>query len=129
MSGKHLGDAHMQIQVSMDNQPPDDKALSIKQAAQMMGVSYGTIYKKRKKIGFKLPDGRKWYIWQSTLKNLYNGEGLFVEAGRNNICQSTKNMTNQIPTGGLILPHQTEQELDALLKQATVRKRKSITTV
>ena len=47
----------------------EDYALSINEVAELLGVSYWTIYAKRHELGFRLSGGRKWYIWRSALDN------------------------------------------------------------
>lgn len=37
----------------------EDYALSINEVAELLGVSYWTIYAKRHELGFRLPGGRK----------------------------------------------------------------------
>lgn len=108
------------------------KALTIKEAANLLGVCYHTIYTKRHLLGFQLPGGRKWFIWPSSLDNLSKKNNnvfrLSLQVGNesNTLCRSTKNLN--LHSGGLISGHQVGKELDALLEPMTKGKRKSTTT-
>lgn len=39
-----------------------ETALIIKQAAELMQVSYGTMFERRQELGFRLPGSRIWRI-------------------------------------------------------------------
>src|SRR5690606_11882529 len=53
---------------TMDEQ--DEKALTLKEAADRLGLSYRTIFDKRQEIGFRLPGSRVWRVWPSRLAEL-----------------------------------------------------------
>jgi|GEM_PF-1046095 len=44
-----------------------ERALTLKMAAELLGVSYGTIYERRDELGF-FQIGSVWRVWPSTLK-------------------------------------------------------------
>lgn len=47
-----------------------DKALTLKEVADLLGLSYSTIFANRKKIGFRLPGSRVWRVWPADLEKL-----------------------------------------------------------
>lgn len=110
----------------------EDYALSINEVAELLGVSYWTIYAKRHELGFRLPGGRKWYIWRSALDNFgkkrNNVFRLSVLAREDTSYQYTEKTATRIPSGGLTSGHQAAKELDDLLAQGTKKKPKSTTT-
>lgn len=98
-----------------------DKALTIQQAADILGVHYQTIYSRRNELAFRLPNSRIWRIWQSTLENLGKKRNNVISLSLHakddkeiKQCQSTNVQTPNI--GRLISSVQVEKELDALLK-------------
>lgn len=101
-------------------------ALSLKEAASYLGVSYTTIFKNRHHLGFRLPCTRKWIIPLSRLENLsnfvQNDDCNFKQVGiGENSCQSI----NETAIGGFRSQRQAARELDNLLKQRIKGKRKS----
>ena len=98
-------------------------AISIREAAELLGVSYGTAYAHRLELGF-FRVGAAWRIWPEQLKNIpaYNGNRP-APADKEKLCQSVSAETST----GLISAYQAEKELDALLARATERKRRNTT--
>ncbi len=45
----------------------EEKAISLKEAADRLGVSYRTVFDQREKLGFRIPGSRIWRVWPSTL--------------------------------------------------------------
>ncbi len=104
-------------------------AISLREAARRLGLSYHTVFLKRHKIAFQLPGSRVWRVWPSTLAEL--------SKPRNNLtrlalrvqeisCQSAK--TPNRASGGSISDRQAAKELDALLAQSTKPPRRNSTT-
>ncbi|MGV6989617.1 helix-turn-helix domain-containing protein [Testudinibacter sp. P80/BLE/0925] len=98
-----------------------EKALTINDVAEMLSLSYGTVYNHRYKWGFfKMEGSRIWRIYQSDLeknrKKQNNVCRLEMQVGdkENPKCRSTK---HQVVSGGLISERRAVRELDALLKQ------------
>lgn len=111
----------LKIQLLRMERMNKDKALTIQQVADILGVHYNTIYSKRHELGFRLPNSRIWRIWQSTLDNLGKKRNNVISLSLHakddkeiKQCQSTNVQTPNI--GRLISPVQAEKELDALLK-------------
>ena len=47
-----------------------EKALTLKEVAELLGLSYHTIFEKRYQIGFRLPGSRVWRVWPADLEKL-----------------------------------------------------------
>jgi len=99
-----------------------EKALTLKEVANLLGVHYQTIFGKRKEIGFRLPGSRVWRVWPSTLQDLQKSStrskvvSLSVRDGDES-CPSTstpKPESTMSTSQSLV-----QQELDALLAQKT----------
>src|SRR5690625_1688946 len=106
-----------------------EKALTLKEVAEKMGLSYHTIFMKRHEIGFRLPGSRVWRVWPSTIEQLSKPRNNLIRLslrGQENSCQSA-NIRNPA-SGGSISHRQAEKELDALLAQGTASKRRNTTT-
>ena len=109
-----------------------EKALTLKEAAEKLGVSYHTIFSRRHKLGFRLPGSRIWRIWPSQLaeytrpRNNVFRLSLRADDRSNSSWQSenTRSRASGISTS----LRQAEKELDALLELETKEKRKSCTT-
>lgn len=102
-----------------------DQTLTIKEAAEYLNFSYHTVFHYRHKWGFFRMNGvRGWRIHKKDLdqhKKRSNNDPQVNSVGRyqkDKLCRSSNEMT----TGGLILLHQVEKELDGLLKQPSKRK-------
>jgi len=109
----------------------DEKALTLKEAAELLGYSYGTIFQKRYELGFRLPDSREWRIWPSRLAELTRPKNNVIRlstrvTGETDLCRSQNGPIRA--SGGLMSHRRVAKELDALLGQATAKKRKSSTT-
>src|SRR5690625_2966489 len=106
-----------------------EKALTLKEVAEKMGLSYHTIFMKRHEIGFRLPGSRVWRVWPSTLEQLSKPRNNLIRLslrGQEASCQSAN-----IPSpkcGGSISARQAAKELDALLGQQTDKRRRNSTT-
>lgn len=107
-----------------------ENAMTLKQVAEKLGLSYSTIFQKRHEIGFRLPGGRVWLVWPSRLAELSAPRNtvtrLSLRVVGENPCQSVK-MKNQV-FGKSTSARQAAKELDALLSPRTERRRKSTTT-
>lgn len=107
-----------------------ETALTLRQAADRLGLSYSTVFSKRAEIGFRLPGGRVWRVWPSQLAALTekrsNLTRLHLRVGGESECQSAK--TPPPAFGGLTSARQAAKELDALLARQTVNQRRNTTT-
>ncbi len=108
----------------------DEIALTLRQAAERLQLSYGTVYEMRHELGFRLPGSRVWRIWPSRLaeltQNRKNGPRLSLRVDGDSECQSAK-IKNPVSTS-LTSARRAAKELEALLARPTVKKPRSITT-
>src|SRR5690554_6524499 len=107
-----------------------ENAISLREAADRLGVSYQTVWQRRHKIAFRLPDCRKWLVWPSTLEQLsqpsYNVTRLALRHDtKESLCRSSSVMAY----GGSISARQAAKELDALLGQPTKGRPRNTTIV
>ena len=106
-----------------------ENAISLRQAATVLSLSYSTIFARRHEIGFRIPGSRIWRVWPSTLANLSSRAKLIplsLRAAQDTSCQSLGTLSQA--TGGWTSHHQTAKELDALLARPTAKRLKSCTT-
>lgn len=106
-----------------------EPALSLKDAAVLLGVSYAFIYARRRSLGFfKL--GGVWRVWPEKLKSLASSyttdRPARTDDEEHRLCPSENAMTQKSIT--LISANRTAAELDALLARPTGKRRRSITT-
>lgn len=47
-----------------------EKALTLKEVAELLDLSYSTVFDKRYQIGFRLPGSRIWRVWPADLGKL-----------------------------------------------------------
>jgi len=104
-----------------------ERALSLKEAAEVLGVSYYTVYSKRFELAFRLPGSRIWRVWPSTLQNLRSGVNLdsLSVRGLEKSCQSISTRNRRIGTSDS--QHQAAKELNDLLEHRIAKPLKSIT--
>ncbi len=107
-----------------------EQALTLKQAAQKLGMSYRTVFDSRHQIGFRLPGSRIWRVWPSALAQLSrprnNLTRLSVRVDGDLQCQS---INDPIPIyGGSISARQAASELDDLLGRKTAKRPRSSMT-
>lgn len=104
-----------------------EKALSLKEAAELLGVSYSNVYAHRRSLGF-FKVGGVWRIWPRQLENLpssYNAGGpARTEDKEHRLCQSE----SVAASTGSTCDRQVEREYAALVGLPTGRKLRSITT-
>jgi excisionase family DNA binding protein len=102
-------------------------ALTLKEAAAMLNVSYATIYALRVDMGF-FQIGKQWRIWPEKLKTVteYNSSRPARTEPKEKKWHSVS-ATAQ-PPGTLTSARQVASELDNLLARPTKRRLKSITT-
>ncbi|MDC6127811.1 hypothetical protein PPH41_07450 [Burkholderia gladioli] len=104
-----------------------NKALSLQEAADLLGVSYSFIYPRRRDLGFfKL--GGVWRVWPEILKERAAGYNSDRPARTENEeqmeCRSESAAASTIST----CDRQVEKEYAALVGRPTGRKLRSITT-
>ncbi|MGU7780487.1 helix-turn-helix domain-containing protein [Burkholderia sp. PU8-34] len=106
---------------------PADRALSLKEAAELLGLSYSTVYAHKKELGF-FQIGSQWRIWPEKLKfsTEYNPSRPARTESRSKTWQSesAKARTSGTSTSA----RQAAAELDNLLARPTERRLRSITT-
>ena len=107
----------------------EEKALSLKEVAEKLGVSYRTVFDRRSELGFRIPGSRIWRVWPSTLADLSkprnNVTRISLRVKGDKQCHSLNDPTPAF--GGLLSQRQAAKELDALLAQPTRRQHKSCT--
>ena len=103
----------------------DEQALTLKEAAHRLNVSYQTVFAARQKIGFRLPGSRIWRVWPSRLASMseqqYNVTRLVLRSDKERTCQSDSAMGS----GGSIYARQAASALDNLLGQKTKKQHKN----
>lgn len=108
----------------------DEVALTLKQAAERLGMSYYTLFRKRHSIAFRLPGSRIWRVWPSTLAAMDQKRNnlirLSLRHGQEKECLFANKRGRS--TGGLTSPHQTAKELGTLLALQTDKKLRNTTT-
>ncbi|WP_407946163.1 helix-turn-helix domain-containing protein [Paraburkholderia nemoris] len=104
-----------------------EKALSLKEAAALLGVSYSTVYAHKEEMGF-FQIGNQWRIWPGSLKSAteYNSNRPARTEQENTKCQSVSAKARTFGTS--TSAHRVENELDRLLERPTERRLRSITT-
>jgi excisionase family DNA binding protein len=104
-----------------------ERALTLKEAAALLGVSYSTVYAHKEEMGF-FQIGNQWRIWPDKLKfaTEYNPNRPARTETRSKKCQSEGAKART--SGTLTSARQVESELDRLLERPTVRRLRSITT-
>lgn len=94
------------------------EALSIKQVANILNLSYRTVFNHRHKWGFyKMEGSRLWRMDKTDLdllkKRSNNSRGLALSVGEEKLCRSEKEETSITLTSTPLVV----RELDELLKQ------------
>lgn len=104
-----------------------ERALSLKEAAELLGVSYSTVYAHKEQMGF-FQIGNQWRVWPDKLKfaTEYNPNRPARTEPRSKKCQSGSAMART--SGTSTSARQAESELDNLLVRPTERRLRSITT-
>jgi excisionase family DNA binding protein len=104
-----------------------ERALTLKEAAALLGVSYSTVYAHKVEMGF-FQIGNQWRIWPEKLKlaTEYNSNRPARTEPRSKKWQSEGATART--SGTLTSARQVETELDRLLERPTVRRLRSITT-
>ncbi|MDU8925616.1 helix-turn-helix domain-containing protein [Pasteurellaceae bacterium LIM206] len=99
-------------------QQPTEKALTLKEVAELLNMSYAAVYNHRHQWGaFQMEGSSAWRIYPSDLENARKKKNNVFRLARltpstgEKQCQSTNEKTSI----GWILPHQVEKELDDLL--------------
>ena len=105
-----------------------DRAISLREAAALLRVSYGTVYARRRELGF-FQIGSVWRIWPEKLKEAtqdYNERRPAQTDQEKQPCQSG---SAKAPTSGIsISARQAAAELDKLLARPTKRRLRNFTT-
>lgn len=107
-----------------------EKALTLQQAADQLGLSYSTVFAKREHIAFRLPGSRVWRVWPSQLASLTekgsNVTRLSLRVDTEKPCQSAK--IKKPASGTSISARQAAKELDALLERPTAKRHRNTMT-
>src|SRR5690606_19235068 len=107
----------------------DEKALTLKQAAEVLGLSYQTVFARRREIGFRLPGCRKWCVWPSRLEEISRPRYNVTRIASVGIDRSTSCQSDCVTASGTsISARQAAKELDTLLARRTKSRRRNITT-
>jgi excisionase family DNA binding protein len=101
------------------------RAMTIREVARILRVSYGTVYAHRAEMGF-FQIGAAWRVFPQKLQEFLDGynQPRPARTDKETVCQS-ENVETCIT---LTSANQTAVELDALLGPTTARRRRSITT-
>ncbi|WP_244283869.1 hypothetical protein [Paraburkholderia caballeronis] len=105
-----------------------ERALTLKEAAALLRVSYDTAWTNRVQWGF-FKAGRVWRVWPNTLRERLQGYNppLTGAGGKEKeACQSAG--AKALTPGSSISARQAAAELDKLLAQPIERRRRSYTT-
>ncbi|WP_390680199.1 helix-turn-helix domain-containing protein [Burkholderia anthina] len=106
---------------------PIARALTLKEAAELLAVSYSTVYANRQALGF-FKIGGVWRIWPEILKSKssgYNADRPARAEGKENFQCPSESAAASITS---ISVRQAEKEYAALVGLPTGRKLRSITT-
>ncbi|WP_416365446.1 helix-turn-helix domain-containing protein [Paraburkholderia terrae] len=101
------------------------KALSLKEAAALLGVSYRTVYEHKREMGF-FKVGAQWRVWPDSLKNLSYTSQRPAREEKTKAWPSSNAQTAS--NGGLISARQAAKELGNRLAQPTRSKPRNTTT-
>jgi excisionase family DNA binding protein len=103
-----------------------DRALSLKEAAALLGLSYSTVYAHKLEMGF-FQVGNQWRVWPDRLKSAteYNSDRPAQTEPRSKKCQSE---SAKVVSGISISANQAVDALDKRLARPTERRLRSITT-
>lgn len=99
-------------------------AISLKEAARRLGLSYGTVYQRRYELGFRLPGCRTWRVWPSRLEEISRPRPSVV---RLEVTPGRGAALPPIGRVGFIDPvraRQADKELDELLARAPAGRRR-----
>lgn len=99
-----------------------EKALTLKEAAALLGVSYSTVYAHKRDMGF-FQVGNQWRIWPARLKGAteYNSDRPARTDERSEKCQSVS--AKGRTSGTSISARQAADEFGKVLEQLKGRKR------
>ncbi|AOJ87161.1 hypothetical protein WS87_10985 [Burkholderia sp. MSMB0856] len=102
-----------------------DRALNLKEAAELLGVSYATAYAHRKELGF-FQVGSVWRVWPEKLREATNQQPPDRPAQKEQESKPCQSESVRAPTRGIsISARQAAAELDKLLARPIKKKRKS----
>lgn len=100
-------------------------AISLKEAARRLGLSYQTVYEHRHEIAFRIPGCAKWLVWPSRLAELSRPRSRVVRL------EVTPSREADLPPRGravfidsVLSARQAEKELDELLARALPGRRR-----
>lgn len=104
-----------------------ERALSLKEAAELLGVSYSTVYTHKEEMGF-FQIGNQWRIWPDKLKfaTEYNSSRPARTEQESTKCQSESAKARM--SGTSTSANQAAAALDKRLARPTERRLRSITT-
>lgn len=108
--------------------PMTDRALNLREAAALLGISYATAYAHRKQLGF-FQVGSVWRVWPEKLREATNQHASDQSAQKEQEsmpCQSEN--VRALTRGTSISARQAVVELDKLLARSTAKKHRSTTT-
>jgi excisionase family DNA binding protein len=105
----------------------NEKALNLKEAAALLGVSYSTVYAHKEEMGF-FQIGNQWRVWPDRLKSAteYNSDRPARTEQEKTKCQSVSAKARM--SGTSTSASQAAAALDKRLARPTERRLRSITT-
>lgn len=104
-----------------------EHALTLKEAAELLGVSYSTVYAHKAQMGF-FQIGNQWRVWPEKLKSAteLQSQPTGADGTKEKTCHS-ESAKGRI-SGTSISANQAVDALDRRLGQPTERRLRSITT-
>ncbi|WP_186233584.1 helix-turn-helix domain-containing protein [Burkholderia gladioli] len=103
------------------------RALSLQDAAELLGVSYGTVFENRRKLGFSQV-GRQWRIWPDVLReSLKNREAQGERRSYGVDGTLPRNSISREAVDRILDPKKTARELDELLATLKDKRRQRST--
>lgn len=105
-----------------------DRALTVRQVAEILSVSSKMLYEDPPKFGF-FKVGSQWRMWPETLRSMtqaYNRPS--TGAGGKEISRCQSESAKAQTSGTSISARQASAEFDKVLEQVTGRKRRNSTT-
>ncbi|KFG92363.1 hypothetical protein GQ56_0137700 [Burkholderia paludis] len=91
------------------------RALSLQDAAELLGVSYGTVFENRRKLGFSQV-GRQWRIWPDVLRESLKNRATPQERRSYRVDGTLpRDSISREAVNRIIDPQKAARELDELL--------------
>src|SRR5690606_2361217 len=105
----------------MEDDDHVEQAISLKEAARRLGLSYQTVWQRRHDIAFRLPGCRAWRVWPSQLAEIAKPVPRATPS-------SQQRQVRFLPPDGVHVPmpisaREATRQLDALLAKPPRKRR------